>query len=297
MSYIIETALELGTIYCLVSLGLFLSFRVLNIADLTTDGCFVLGATVSVSLAAAGHPAAGIFMGMIAGGCAGWVTAFLHTCFGIPDILAGIITNTGLYTVNLMVMGWRSNIALLREDTVFTLFRRLGLPESDLLLAGLIAGSAMVLMGLFLKTRLGLSVRATGDNRAMVSASSVSVRASVMVGLTYANMMTGLAGAMAGQFQKVADINSGNSIVVVALACLIIGETVLGGRKSSFRSIAAVLAGNIIYRFIYASILASGVIPVECLKLMTALIVAAAIAAPAVKKNIALRRRMYGQEK
>lgn len=292
MPYIVETALELGTVYCLVSLGLFLSFRVLNIADLTTDGCFVLGAAVSVSCAAAGHPAAGMVLGMAAGGCAGFVTAFLHTCLGVPDILAGIITNTGLYTINLMVMGWSSNISLLKNDTVYTLFRHFGLPESDLILSAVIAAVAMIFMNLFLKTRLGLSIRATGDNRDMVSASSISPRHMIIIGLVIANMMTGLSGALAGQLQKVADINSGNSIVVIALACLIIGETVTGGRRSVARNITAVLVGSVIYRFIYAFVLASGVIPVECLKLMTALIVAAAIAAPTLKKTAAMQKRI-----
>ena len=123
MLIITQTALELGFLYAPVALALFLSYRILDIADLTTDGCFVLGAAVSVSLTAAGHPFLAIPAAMLAGACAGLVTAFLQTNLGVPSILAGIVTNTGLYTVNLMAMGWKANQSLLGSDTVFTLAR------------------------------------------------------------------------------------------------------------------------------------------------------------------------------
>ena len=121
MLMITQTALELGFLYALVAMALFLSFRILNIADMTTDGCFVLGAAVSVTLAAGGHPILAIPAAMLAGSCAGFVTAFLQTRLGIPSILAGIVTNTGLYTVNLMAMGWKANQSLLGGSTIFTL--------------------------------------------------------------------------------------------------------------------------------------------------------------------------------
>ena len=143
----------------------------------------------------------------------------------------------------------------------------------------------MITVRWFMSTRLGLSIRATGDNRDMVSASSINPKFTVTVGLMAANMLTGLGGALAGQMQKSADINAGNSIVVIGLACLIIGETVIAGRKSITRNIIACLIGNIIYRLIYAIILQTRFIPIECLKLMTALIVALAIAAPAMKQQ------------
>ena len=127
MLLVIQTALELGFLYAPVALALFLSFRVLDIADLTTDGCFVLGAAVSVTLTAAGHPLLAVPAAMLAGACAGFITAFLQTRLSVPSILAGIVTNTGLYTINLMAMGWRSNESLLGSDTVFTLLRSSGL--------------------------------------------------------------------------------------------------------------------------------------------------------------------------
>lgn len=292
MLQIVQTALELGFQYALVAMALFLSYRVLDIADLTTDGCFVLGAAVSVTLTAAGHPVLAIPAAMAAGACAGFVTAFLQTRLGVPSILAGIITNTGLYTVNLMAMGWKSNASLLRVDTVFTLLRATGVGGEwyELLLSACITVLAGVLLWLFLGTRLGLSIRATGDNRDMVRSSSVNPAFTVTVGLCFANALTGLSGAVVGQYQKTVDTNMGTGIVVIGLACLIIGETVLG-RGGMGRGILAVMAGSVIYRFIYAAVLNTRVVPIECLKLVTAAVVALAIAAPTIKAGAALQKR------
>ena len=221
MLIITQTALELGFLYAPVALALFLSYRILDIADLTTDGCFVLGAAVSVSLTAAGHPFLAIPAAMLAGACAGLVTAFLQTNLGVPSILAGIVTNTGLYTVNLMAMGWKANQSLLGSDTVFTLARDAGIGGTwyELLLAVIVTGLAAVLLRAFLGTHLGLSLRATGDNPDMVRASSLNPAFTISVGLCLANAMTGLAGAIVGQYQKTVDINSGTGIVVIGLAC------------------------------------------------------------------------------
>ena len=293
MLYIIQTALQLGCVYSFVALALFLSYRILDIADLTTDGCFVLGMAVSVSCCAGGHLFAGVILGMIAGGCAGCVTAILQTRLGVPSILAGIVTNTGLYTINLMAMGWSSNISLLKNETIFSLFKKtnIGGAWNTIILVGMIALCAMVLMKWFLSTRLGLSIRATGDNRDMVSASSINPRFTILVGLVVANIFTGLSGALAGQLQKSADINAGSGIVTIGLATLIIGETLIQGRKSIGRNICACLVGNIVYRCIYAFVLQAHIIPVEGLKLMTAIIVALAIAAPYIKENLDVMKR------
>ena len=293
MLYIIQTALQLGCVYSFVALALFLSYRILDIADLTTDGCFVLGMAVSVSCCAGGHLFAGVILGMIAGGCAGCVTAILQTRLGVPSILAGIVTNTGLYTINLMAMGWSSNISLLKNETIFSLFKKtnIGGAWNTIILVGMIALCAMVLMKWFLSTRLGLSIRATGDNRDMVSASSINPRFTILVGLVVANMFTGLSGALAGQLQKSADINAGSGIVIIGLATLIIGETLIQGRKSIGRNICECLVGNIVYRCIYAFVLQTHIIPVEGLKLMTAIIVALAIAAPYIKENLDVMKR------
>lgn len=291
MLLITQTALELGFLYAPVAMALFLSYRVLDIADLTTDGCFVLGAAVSVTLTAAGHPILAIPAAMAAGACAGWITAFLQTRLGVPSILAGIVTNTGLYTVNLMVMGWRSNRSLLGVNTVFTLLRDAGIGGKayELLLAAAVTAAAGVLLRLFLSTRLGLSIRATGDNRDMVRSSSIDPAFTITVGLCISNALTGLAGAMVGQYQKTADINSGTGIVVIGLACLIIGETI-PGRRTMTGGLIAVVAGSVLYRFIYAFV--SLLIPAECMKLLTAVVVGLAIAAPGLKKWVQLRRRI-----
>ena len=292
MPLIIQTALELGFLYALVAMAPFLSYRILDIADLTTDGCFVLGAAVSVTLAAAGHPILAVPAAMAAGACAGFITAFLQTRLGVPSILAGIVTNTGLYTINLMAMGWKSNASLLGVDTIFTMLRDAGVGWGyhDLLLAAVVTIVAGALLYLFLGTRLGLSIRATGDNRDMVRASSVNPTFTITVGLCVANALTALSGAMVGQYQKTVDINSGTGIVVIGLACLIIGETVLG-RRTVFKGIIAVMLGSILYRFIYAIVFYTKVVPVDCLKLLTAVIVGLAIAAPSIKKWAAFQKR------
>ena len=292
MLLITQTALELGFLYALVAMALFLSYRILDIADLTTDGCFVLGAAVSVTVAAAGHPFLAIPAAMAAGACAGFVTAFLQTRLGVPSILAGIVTNTGLYTVNLMAMGWKSNSSLLGVDTIFTLLRDTGFAGEwhKLVLAAGVTILAGVLLLLFLGTRLGLSIRATGDNRDMVRASSINPTFTITVGLCVANALTALSGAMVGQYQRTVDINSGTGIVVIGLACLIIGETVLG-RRTVVKGVIAVMVGSVIYRFIYAIVFYTKAVPVDCLKLLTAVIVALAIAAPTIKKWAAFQKR------
>ena len=292
MLYVTQTALELGLQYALVAMALFLSYRVLDIADLTTDGCFILGCAVSVSLTASGHPFLAIPAAMAAGACAGFVTAFLQTKLGVPSILAGIVTNTGLYTVNLMAMGWKANQSLLRQDTIFTLFRDTGIGGSwnAILLSAGITVLAGVLLVAFLGTRLGLSIRATGDNRDMVRASSINPTFTITIGLCIANALTGLSGAVVGQAQKTADINAGTGVVVIGLACLIIGETIVG-RGAMFRGAVAVIVGSILYRFIYAIVLYTKVVPIDCLKLVTAIVVGLAIAAPTLKSWAAFQAR------
>ena len=291
MLLITQTALELGFLYALVAMALFLSYRILDIADLTTDGCFVLGAAVSVTVTAAGHPVLAIFAAMLAGACAGSVTAFLQTKLGVPSILAGIVTNTGLYTVNLMAMGWKSNQSLLGGKTVFTMLRETGIGGEwyELLLAAFVTILAGLLLVLFLGTRMGLSIRATGDNPDMVRASSLNPSFTVTVGLCLANMLTALSGAILAQYQKTADINLGTGMVIIGLASLIIGETIFGRGGIPLKVVGAV-AGSVIYRFIIAVALRLN-LPAECLKLISAVIVALAIALPYLRQQHKSRPR------
>ena len=287
-SAVILSALELGCIYALVALALYLSYRTLNIADMTTDGAFTLGCAVSATLAVAGHPILAIPAAMIAGALAGFVTAFLQTKMKIPSILAGIITNTGLYTVNLAVMGFSSNVNMLKSATVFTMVKPLLGTFYRLIPGALVAAVAALLLIAFLRTRLGLSIRATGDNPDMVRASSINTAFTITVGLCVANALTALSGAVLAQYQRPADINLGTGMVIIGLASLIIGDT-LTPKGRVHTKILGALAGSVIYRFIIAIALRLD-LPSECLKLISAVIVALAIGLPALggeKKGVA----------
>ena len=294
---IIQSALELGCIYSLVAMALFLSFRVLNIADMTTDGAFTLGCAVSATAAVAGHPFLGLVLAILAGACAGFVTALLQTRLGVPSILAGIVTNTGLYTVNLAIMGFSSNVPMLKTTTIFTLAQDLMGENAPykLIVAAAITVVVCVLLILFLGTRLGLSIRATGDNPDMVRASSINTAFTVTVGLCVANCMTSLSGAVLAQYQRSADINLGTGMVVIGLASLIIGETLFAHGGLWVKAVAAI-GGSVIYRFIIALALRINV-PSECMKLLSAVIVGLAIAAPTIRKNVAFAQRRRAARK
>ncbi|MDD5884155.1 MAG: ABC transporter permease [Firmicutes bacterium] len=284
-SAIIFSALELGCIYALVALALYLSFRVLNIADMTTDGAFTLGCAVSATFAVAGHPILGLPAAMLAGACAGSVTAFLQTKLQIPSILAGIITNTGLYTVNLAVMGFSSNVNMMKAATVFSMVQPLlGKTFCKLIPVAVLVACVGILLALFLKTRLGLSIRATGDNPDMVRASSINTGFTITVGLCVSNSLTALSGAVLAQYQKTADINLGTGMVIIGLASLIIGETLMPKGKIWVKILGTVL-GSVVYRFIIAIALRMD-LPSECLKLISATIVALAIGLPAIKAGL-----------
>ncbi len=281
---VIMSALELGFIYALVALALFLSYRVLNIADMTTDGAFTLGCAVSATVAVAGHPLLAFPAAMLAGACAGSVTALLQTKLKIPSILAGIITNTGLYPVNLAVMGFSSNVNMMRSQTLFSLLQPYLGSYYKLIPAAVIALVMGTLLVLFLGTRLGLSIRATGDNPDMVRASSINTGFTVTVGLCISNSFTSLSGALLAQYQKTADINLGTGMVIIGLASLIIGETLMPRGKLWQKALGAI-AGSILYRFIIAVALRLD-LPSECLKLISATIVALAIGLPAIKSAL-----------
>lgn len=286
---ILQSALELGCIYALVALALFISFSILNIADLSTDGCFTLGCAVGAMVTIAGHPFLALFAAMGAGVCSGFVTAFLQTRMGVPSILAGIIVNTGLYTVNIAVMGFSSNVNLFACDTIFSLAKnKIASAWYDNWYKVLIVLSIVLLIGIvlawFLNTRLGLSIRATGDNEYMVRASSINPLFMITVGLCVANSLTALSGAILGQYQKSCDINLGTGMVTIALASLIIGETLIG-KGSVLRKVIGVILGSCLYRFIVAIALRMNV-PAEALKLVSAIIVAIAIAFPYLKQQM-----------
>ncbi len=304
---ILQSALELGCIYSLVVLALFISFSVLNIADLSTDGCFTLGCAVAAMMTLNGHPLLGLLCAMGAGVISGFITAFLQTRLGVESILAGIIVNTGLYTINIAVMGFSSNLNLFRCDSIFTyasdfITKYMGKGVADVLVKGgwyrLIVAALVVivisiLLSIFLGTRLGLSIRATGDNAAMVKASSINPKFMITVGLCLSSALTALSGGILAQYQRSCDINLGTGMVTIALASLIIGETLVG-KGTMFRRILGVIFGSCLYRFIVAVAIRINV-PAECLKLVSALIVAIAIASPYVRENAKFTRRKYAE--
>lgn len=282
---VLQGAVEQGFIYSLVALGLYLSYRTLDVADLTTDGSFTLGAACSAILTIGGHPVQGLLLALAAGALAGFVTALLQTRLGVQPILAGIVTMTGLYSVNLMVMGGRSNLNMLKEANVFTAAEGLLGPAGKLVLAGILALLVGAGLALFLRTQLGLSIRATGDNREMVAASSIDPAFTTTVGLCAANAMVALSGGLLVQYQKFSDISLGTGMVVIGLASLIIGEVVMG-RRSVVRGIAAALVGAVIYRIIIATALVSTKVGAQNFKLVSAVIVAAAISWPAIREEL-----------
>lgn len=286
---IVQTAFEVGLIYSLVALSLFISFSILDICDLSTDGCYTLGCAVGAMITIAGHPVLALFCAMGAGILSGYVTALLQTKFGVQSILAGIIVNTGLYTINLAVMRFSSNVSIFGKDTVFSLVKGWSASAgwqswSALCFLAVLLIVVVFLIWWFLGTRLGLSIRATGDSPAMVRASSINPAFTITVGLCVANALTGLAGALIGQYNKSCDINLGTGMVTVALASLIIGETISGKRVMLLR-VAGVVAGSCLYRFVISIALRLNV-PTEAFKLVSAIIVAIAIATPQGKKML-----------
>ena len=284
MLTVLQTALEVGLIYGLVALALFISFSILNIADLSTDGCFTLGCAVGAMLTIAGHPILALFAAMAAGMLSGYVTAFLQTRLGVESILAGIISNTGLYTINLAVMGFSSNVSITGVDTVFSLFKGLvGGQWSRLILLALIVAVIAFALIRFFGTSLGLSIRATGDSLDMVSASSINPKATITIGLCLANALTALSGCLIGEY------NLGTGMVTIALASLIIGEVFAGHRGGVGKRVVCVVLGSIVYRFIIALALRLN-ISAEYFKLVSAVIVAVAIAAPNMKGYVHLAK-------
>ena len=291
-----QTALELGLISSLTVLALFLSYSMLNVCDLSTDGCFTLGATVGAVVALAGHPWLAIPAAMLVGMLSGFVTALLQTRMGIDSLLSGIIVNTGLYSINIAVMGNSSLLNMNKTETVFTKMKAAlagtVLADQYKMLVALVAVAlVIVFLSLFLRTRLGLAIRATGNNPDMVRSSSINPAFTTMVGLVVANAFTALSGCLLAQSQKSVNIDIGTGMVTVALASLLIGNAFLGRGKIPVRAVGAVL-GAFIFRLVYTIALRFNM-PAFMLKLVSSVIVIIAIAGPYLKSRFPLfQRRM-----
>ena len=289
---LIQSALELGIIYGIIALALFLTYSMLNVCDLSTDGCYTMGSAAGAVVALAGHPFLALFAAMAAGVLSGLVNAFLQTKMKVESMLAGIIVNTGLYTVNICIMG-KSNLNMNTTTTVFSMMKELlkgtALESySKMIVALIFLVIIAVLLALFLGTRLGLSIRATGNNIAMVKSSSINPAMTTTVGLCMGGAMTALAGCLLGEYQKSVDVNMGTGMVTVALASLIIGETIFGRRTIKVR-ILGVILGSCLYRVIVAIALRFN-LPASALKLVSAVIVGIAISIPAIKEILALQK-------
>ena len=290
---LIQTALELGLICSVTVLALYLSYSMLNVCDLSTDGCFTLGAVTGAVTAMAGHPILAIFAAMAAGLLSGLIVSVLQTRMGINSLLAGIIVHTALYSIN---MGGASLLSLNKTQTVFSLMKSAlaGTPLAGQykLLTALAAAALIVLfLTLFLRTRTGLAIRATGNNPDMVRSSSINPAITTTVGLCIAGSFTALSGCLLAQYQKAADINIGQGMVTIALASLLIGSTVLG-RGGIFRRAVGAVLGAIIFRLVYTVALRLDM-PAFMLKLVSAVIVVLAISVPYLKMQLpVIRRRM-----
>ncbi len=297
---LIQTSVELGLVSSLTVLALFLSYTMLNVCDLSTDGCFTLGAAVGAVVALSGHPFLSIPAAMLAGVTSGFITGILQTKMGIDSLLSGIIVNTALYSINIAIMGNSSLINLNKTETVFTMLKTAldGTSMAGMykaVIAVIAVAATVIFLALFLSTRLGLAIRATGNNPDMVRSSSINPVFTTLVGLCVANAFTALSGCMLGQLQKSVNIDIGTGMVTMALASLLIGRAFLGRGKITTRAIGAVL-GAVIFRIVYAVALRFNM-PAFMLKFVSSVIVIIAISGPYLKSRIPVIKRRLSAKK
>ncbi|TDO78264.1 putative ABC transport system permease protein [Halanaerobium saccharolyticum] len=280
------TSLEQGLAFGIMALGVFISFRILDFADLTVDGSLPLGAAVSARLLTMGmNPFLSLGAAIIAGGFAGAITGFLNTKLKIAPLLSGILTMTSLYSINLRVMG-RPNIPLIGKDTIFSFIRDLGVPYpwNNLLLLIVIIVAVKLVLDAFLNTQIGFALRATGDNPQMIRSMGISTNSMKMLGLIISNALVALSGALVGQYQGFADVNMGVGTIVAGLASVIIGEVVIGERSIMIATMGVII-GSILYRFSISIALNLGLAASD-LKLLTAILVIIFLSTPRIKKAL-----------
>lgn len=285
-------------------MGIYISLRILDIPDLTTEGSFGFGAVVSVLTALNGHPVLALFAGMIAGATAGIITGFLQTKLNVHPVLSGIITMSGLYSVNLVLYsltdkGATTNLSY-NKSTVFEKIKEFfgirGQFETSMVKAVVSFAVVLIVLAIviwFFKTHMGLRLRATGDNPDMVRASSINVDRTKIIGLMIANALVGLSGALASQSLGYADINLSNGTLIYGLAAVIIGEAIFGKRSPAIGVISAV-TGSVIYKLIVAFVIREDIFgdkSANLMKLTCALIVAITLAIPAIKTMIAEKKQ------
>ena len=279
-----------GLEWSVMAIGVFLTFRILDVADLSVEGTFPLGAAVAATCIAEGLGIVpGYLLAILAGGVAGAVTGLITTKLRIPALLSGILTMIGLYSVNLHVMG-KANVGLLQDETIFTLVEKLapvGVAGSALIVGAVLAFVVASIIYWFFGTEIGTAVRATGFNPQMARAQGINTNAMVVLGLVVSNALVAVSGATVAQANGFADVGMGTGTIVIGLASVIIGE-VLFSPKSFKTSLVAVVLGSIVYRIVIALVLEMGMPPND-LKLFTAVLVAAALSLPLLKTKLSAR--------
>ncbi|MBR6525234.1 MAG: ABC transporter permease [Clostridia bacterium] len=292
-------ALALGLLWSVMTLGVYISYRVLDMADLTAEGSLTLGAAVAGSMIAAGaNPLVATLCAAGAGLLAGLSTGLLHTKLKIPALLSGILTMIALWSVNLRVMGNRANVSILRLNTVYTFLQNWGLDKTtSMIVVGAVCALAVIsVLYWFFGTELGSAIRATGNNEHMVRAQGINTDNMKILGLVISNGLIALSGALIAQSQSFADIQMGTGAIVIGLASLIIGE-VLFGKGGFYKRLVAIILGAVVYRVIIALVLKMGM-PSNDLKLFTAITVAVALSLPRFKGYLAtLKRSAKGEAK
>lgn len=284
----IQGASSQGIIWGIMTLGVYITFKVLDFADLTVDGSFALGGAVSAILISNGmNPFITLFFSFLAGSLAGLATGILNTKLQIPGILAGILTMIALYSINIRVMGGRPNIPLLGMATSLTIIQNilsLSKVVSDLLVGFVFSVFIVLIMYWFFGTEMGCAIRATGNNEKMIRALGVDTNVMKTIGLMISNALVSLSGALVTQSQGYADVGMGTGTIVIGLASVIIGEVIFGNRFNFLYKLSSIVMGSIIYRIIIAIVLQLGLKATD-LKLLTAIIVAIALSVPVLNKK------------
>lgn len=288
---IITSAIYQGILWGILSLGLFISFRILNIADMTTEGSFPLGASVAGILIINGvNPYVAVLISFVSGMFAGLITGILISVCKVPSLLAGILTMTALISINLRIMG-KPNVNLLSNNTIFSFLNKFNFPENYkiIFVGAIIVAVIIFLMAIFFKTEIGQSLIATGDNETMAKSLGISTQAMTILGLMLSNGIIAMAGGIIAQNNGYADVNSGLGVIVIALAAIIIGEVIFG-EVTFIERLIYTIYGAIIYRLLLVVVLKLEIIEANDFKLVSALIIAIFLTLPHFKKNIFKRK-------
>lgn len=285
----VQGACAQGVLWSIMTLGVYITFRVLDFADLTVDGSFATGGMIAAVMVSKGqNPILALLLALLGGMACGFVTGFLHTKLEIPGILAGILTMIALYSINIRISGGASNVPLLGVTTLFTAVSALlpgVVPDLVALFIGAVFTAAIIALLYWLfGTEIGSAIRATGNNEYMVRALGGNTDTMKIIGLVLSNGLVGLSGALVAQSQGYGDVGMGTGTIMIGLASVIIGEVLMGHRFSFAYKLISAVIGSVIYRVIIAIVLQLGMKSTD-LKLLTSLMVAVALAIPVIKRK------------